>query len=511
MMTPAALVHHFLEDSADQFPEKTALVSADQRLTYAQLEAQANRFANALRARGIQRGDRVGLYLPNSVELVCAIFGVLKAGAVFVVVNATTKADKLTYILNNCQARGLVTWAAQRPNTPTLLQQSPTLDWICLVGDAGEDQEPVIGYDSMLSRAAAQRPQVAVIDLDLACLIYTSGSTGEPKGVMSDHSNVVFAANSIRSYIQNCADDVILDILPLSFDYGLYQVFMAFASGATLVLEKGFTYPSAVLETIQRERVTGFPGVPTIFSLLVNLDLSEYDLSSLRYLTNTAAALPPTHIELIRRTFPGVTLFSMYGLTETKRTLYLPPEQLDLRPDSVGIAIPGTQVWIEDERGQRLPPGQVGELVVRGRHVMRGYWGDVEKTAQRYRPGPIPGERLCYTGDLFRMDAEGYCYFVGRKDDIIKSRGEKIAPKEVENVLYKLPGVREAAVIGIPDAVLGQAVKIFIVPARDELTVKDVLRFCKANLEDFMQPKVVELVAELPKTSTGKIKKTDLS
>lgn len=510
-MPPATLVQQFLENSADRLPDKIALVSDQQRLTYAQIEEMSNRIANALQARGIGRGERVGLFLPNSVELVAALFGVLKAGGVFVIINSSTKVNKLAYILNNCQASALFTGQTQRAAGLELLQTVPSLKFLCLTGAGIEDdRSQVSSFENLINTSTPQRPHNNGIDLDLACLIYTSGSTGEPKGVMSDHSNVVFATDSIRSYLKNREDDVVVNVLPLAFDYGLYQVFMTFAFGGTLVLEKGFTYPAAILETIQRERVSGFPGVPTIFSLLVNMDLSPYDLSSLRYMTNTAAALPPAHIQKIREAFPEVTLFSMYGLTETKRTLYLPPEQLDIRPDSVGIAIPGTEVWVVDEYDRRLPAGQVGELVVRGRHVMRGYWGDPEKTAARYRPGPIAGERVCYTGDLFRMDDQGFCYFVARKDDIIKSRGEKISPKELENVLYRLPGVQEAAVIGIPDAVLGQAVKVFIVPSDPNLAVKDVLRHCKANLEDYMQPKVVELVAELPKTSTGKIKKTDL-
>jgi acyl-CoA synthetase (AMP-forming)/AMP-acid ligase II len=327
---------------------------------------------------------------------------------------------------------------------------------------------------------------------------------------MSDHGNVVFAASSIISYLHNREDDIVIDLLPLSFDYGLYQVLMTFKFGGRLVLEPGFAYPPQVLQHIASERVTGFPGVPTIYSLLLRMDLSPYDLSSLRYMTNTAAALPPAHIIEIRERFPWVTLYSMYGLTETKRTLYLPPDQIDRRPGSVGIAIPGTEVWLEDEHGQRLGPDQVGELVVRGRHVMRGYWGDPELSARRFRPGPLPGERLCYTGDLFRMDSDGYLYFVARKDDMLKSRGEKIAPKEVENVLYALPGVYEAAVIGVPDPILGQAIKAFVV-SDGTLTEHDVLCHCRAHLEDFMIPQCVEFCAELPKTSSGKIKKSDLS
>jgi long-chain acyl-CoA synthetase len=327
---------------------------------------------------------------------------------------------------------------------------------------------------------------------------------------MSDHSNVVFAASAIVKYLDNVEDDIVIDALPLSFDYGLYQLLMTFKFGGTLVLEKGFAYPAAVLNRMEAERVTGFPGVPTLFAILLGMDLSGYDLSSLRYLTNTAAALPPRQIAQIRQKFSWARLYSMYGLTETKRTLYLPPEQLDKRPGSVGIAIPGTEVWIADDDGQRLGPGQVGELVARGRHVMRGYWGDPEATAERYRPGLLPGERVCYTGDLFTMDEEGYFYFVSRKDDIIKSRGEKVAPKEVETVLYALPGVTEAAVIGVPDLIQGQAIKAFVVADGAELTEACVLAHCRANLEDLMMPKYVVICDALPKTSSGKIKKTDL-
>jgi acyl-coenzyme A synthetase/AMP-(fatty) acid ligase len=261
---------------------------------------------------------------------------------------------------------------------------------------------------------------------------------------------------------------------------------------------------------MEEEKVTGFPAVPTIYSLLLQTDLTPYHLSNLRYITNTAAALPPSHIQAIRTKFPSVKLFSMYGLTETKRTLYLPPEEVDRRPGSVGIAIPGTEVWLEADDGRRLGVGEVGELVVRGRHVMRGYWNNPEQTAKRFRVNSS-GDRLCYTGDLFRLDEEGYLYFVARQDDIIKSRGEKVAPKEVENVLYSLPGVQDAAVIGIRDPILGQAIKAFVVVAKDfELTQAKVLQYCREHLEDFMVPKVVELCPELPKSANGKIQKMNL-
>jgi long-chain acyl-CoA synthetase len=276
------------------------------------------------------------------------------------------------------------------------------------------------------------------------------------------------------------------------------------------VLEESFAFPAVVLQKLAQERVTGFAGVPTIYSMLLGMDLRGLDLSALRYLTNAAAGLPVEHVKRLRQTFPRVELYLMHGLTEVARTMYLPPDQTDRRPAASGIPIPGTELWIEDEDGSRLGPGKTGELVVRGRNVMRGYWLDPEMTAQRFRPGPLPGERVCYSGDLFRTDEEGYYYFVSRKDDIIKSRGEKIAPREVENVLYAIPGVREAAVIGSPDPVMGQVVKAFIVAPKTGLTEAAVISHCKERLEEIMVPRQVEFRDELPKTDSGKIRKADL-
>ncbi len=283
-------------------------------------------------------------------------------------------------------------------------------------------------------------------------IIYTSGSTGFPKGVMMTHRNIEAAATSITTYLENTADDVILSALPISFDYGLYQVLMAMKLGATLVLEKSFVFPQVVFDKMRAERVTGFPLVPTMAAIILQMrDLEPGSFPDLRYITNTAAALPPAHIARLQALFPGVRIYSMYGQTECKRCTYLPPAELQRRPGSVGIAIPNTEAYVVDDQGERVAPGVTGELVIRGPHVMQGYWNDAAATARALHPGPFPWERVLHTGDLFRTDAEGFLYFVGRKDDIIKSRGEKVSPKEVENVLYALPGIREAAVVGVPD------------------------------------------------------------
>jgi acyl-CoA synthetase (AMP-forming)/AMP-acid ligase II len=262
-----------------------------------------------------------------------------------------------------------------------------------------------------------------------------------------------------------------------------------------------------------RENVTVLPGVPTVFSMLLNLStLKSFDLKTLRMVTNTAAALSEAQIREIRAAFPQATLFSMYGLTECKRVSYLPPDQLDIRPMSVGRGMPNEEVFLIDEHGKRLPNGSTGELVVRGSNVMRGYWKKPEQTAERLKPGDLPGEMYLHTGDIFRTDSEGYLYFVGRRDDIIKSRGEKVSPREVENVLYQIDGVLEAAVIGVSDPVLGQAVKAFLVLKPGfEHTERGVIRHCLAHLESFMAPKHVAFVDALPRTDTGKISKRGLS
>jgi amino acid adenylation domain-containing protein len=505
------LVHQMLEGSAQRHPDQVALVHGGRRFTYAALNAQADALAGALAAAGVARGDRVVLFMDNAAETVIGIFGVLKAGAVFSVLNPTTKRAKLTQILDNCRPSALIVDQGHIETVTGIDADAPSLRHVIAVAETlPSDFTARASAETWSAALAANRPRpsVPVIDVDLATIIYTSGSTGTPKGVMSAHRNVVAATTSINGYLRNTPDDVILDVLPLSFDYGLYQVFLAFQAGARVVLEKGFLYPAQVVQRIREEGVTGFPGVPTIFSLLLQQRREPFDLPSLRYLTNTAAALPVSHIERIREAFPSATLFSMYGLTECKRVSYLPPEELDRRPGSVGIAIPNTEVYLIDDDGNRLPPGSTGELVVRGSHVMRGYWQDPVETAKRYHPGPIAGETVLHTGDLVRMDEEGFLYFIGRKDDIIKSRGEKVSPKEIEAVVFGLEGVLDAAVIGVPDPVLGEAVKLVVsLTADSTLTERQIRLHCQQRLEDFMAPKYVEIWPELPKTLAGKIDK----
>ncbi|MDZ4684629.1 MAG: AMP-binding protein [Planctomycetaceae bacterium] len=510
------LLEEFLEQTAARVPNKVALVCDGRRVTYAEIDRAANQMAHGLMARGVRRGDRVVLFLDNSVEAATAVWAVLKAGAVFVMANPTTKPDKLTYLLNNSRATALIAQAKRLRGCEHCWHETPHLKAVVVVGDPADVigcTHPLTGWDAVIAEYADRTspPPKQCIDADLAALIYTSGSTGNPKGVMLTHHNMVTANRAITSYLRNTSDDVVLNVLPLSFDYGLYQWLMCCNYGGTLVLEKSFTYPHATLERLVREGVTGFPIVPTVAAILLQLDLTKYDLSKLRYLSNTGAAFPIEYIRKLRQLLPEVDIYSMFGLTECKRVSYLPPEEIDRKTGSVGRAMPNCETMILDDAGHRLGPNAVGELVVRGSNVMKGYWDAPEETAKRLRPGEIPHEMWLYTGDLFRSDDEGFLYWVGRKDDIIKSRGEKVSPVEVENVLLLHPLVAEAAVVGVSDPVLGQAVRavLRLQPAA-VLTPREVQAHCRQYLEDFMVPQQIELREALPKTPNGKIDKKQL-
>lgn len=506
---------HHLSIAARNRPGHAAIVHSGVRTSYAELDAAASRFADGLvEGVGFANGERCVVFLENRLETAIGIFGTLRAGGIFSVINPTTKADKLAFVLNNCEAAVLFTQASLAQVALAAAAQAPSVRRVIVVDEpASPLGDAATAYEAF---AAAAAPGIASrrhagVDIDLAMLVYTSGSTGNPKGVMMTHKNIEHAAASITTYLQSRSDDVVLSVLPLSFDYGLYQLLMCVKMGATLVLEKSFAFPQKVLPLLASEKITGFPLVPTMAALIVQIrNFDPAWAEGVRYLTNTAAALPPAHILKLQEIFPNARIYSMYGMTESKRCTWLPPEQLKVRPDSVGIAIPGTETWVADDDGKPVPPNTVGELVVRGGHVMQGYWRNEEATAKALKPGRYPWEKVLHTGDLFRMDEEGFLYFVGRKDDILKSRGEKVSPKEVENVLYALPGIREAALVGVPDPVMGHALKAIVVTDREDLDAKAILAHCRAHLEEFMIPRTVEFRDALPKTGTGKIRRSVL-
>lgn len=487
-------------------PDKLAIVAGSRRLKYGDFAAASASLASSLAAAGIGRGERVLVFMDNRAEAAIAIYGVLASGAVFSPINPSTKPDKLAYLLGNCQASAVLTEARLYPLVVEAMAISGCRPLIWSIADrAGTCPAGALPFEDALAATDVARPERGASG-DLAMLVYTSGSTGRPKGVMMTHGNIAAASWSITTYLENRPDDIILSVLPLAFDYGLYQLLMSVRLGATLVLEKSFAFPQAIFDKVRTEKVTGLPLVPTMAALMLRMPSLEPNfLPSVRYLTNTAAALPVEHIAGLRRLFPQARLYSMYGLTECKRCTYLPPSELDRRPGSVGVAIPGTDAFVLDEDGRRLPAGEAGELYIRGPHVMQGYWQDLEATAERLKPDPETGGRMLATGDLFRSDEEGFLYFVGRKDDILKTRGEKVAPKEVEAVLHAHADVVEAVVFGVPDPILGQAIAALVVPRREGISERELIGHCARHLEDFMVPKHIEFRASLPKTDTGKV------
>ena len=490
------LVQHFLEQTAARLPEKTALVFGGRRWSYAELDARANQLARALTLDGLGAGGRAVIQLENSPETLIAIFAVLKAGGVFVPVNPQVKPAKLAFVVRDCEASVLITGGGH---------------------DAGDGagarvitlQEGTWAYGD---RDAAPLPPSAG-ERDLAALIYTSGSTGVQRGVMLSHRNMAAASSSIIEYLGNVESDVILNLLPLSFDYGLYNALMPIRFGGTVVLERGFVAPHQIVRLLQSEGVTGLPLLPTLIAGLVKLrSLEGLEFPSLRYITSSGQALPPAHLSRLRQLFPSARVFSMYGLTECKRVAYLPPEELDRRPTSVGKAMPRTEAWIVDEAGQRIEKaGEVGELVVRGDHVMQGYWNRPEETERALRTA-ADGTTLLHTGDLFRMDEEGFLYFVARRDDLIKTSGFRVSPREIETAICEMEGVVEAVAVGVPDEILGQAVRgVVTVHDGSAITPEAVIAHCERLLQAYMVPRRVEIRSELPLTVTGKISRRTLA
>lgn len=500
VVCPPVCLHQEFWATAARLPGKLALVCDGQRLSYVELAARVRSLSAALRRSGVRRGDRVGLFLDNSVDLVVGVLAVLDCGAAFMPVHAQARADKLAYILSHTEAVALLTQATLAEVWQPVCDGLPHPVHVFVAGTDWPDGD-------------APAESAPVLDQDLACLIHTSGTTGTPKGVMLTHLNVLSASRSIRAYLGLVESDVMHCALPLVFSYGLSQLFSCFGVGATLVLERSFIFPAKVVEAMARERSTVFAGVPTLYAQLTGLkNLAGYDLGALRLLTNAAAALPVPLVQRLRELLPQARLVLMYGQTECTRISYLPPEELARRPDSVGRGLPNQDLWLVDAQGRRLPPGSTGELVVRGSHVMLGYWRNPEETARKLRPGPLPGQVVLHTGDLFHCDADGWLTFVSRQDDIIKTRGEKVSPREVEDVIYAIPGVHEAAVVGVPDELLGQAVKAYVVLAPDAppLSERDIIKVCMARLEPFMAPRQVQFVTSLPKTESGKISRLGL-
>jgi acyl-CoA ligase (AMP-forming) (exosortase A-associated) len=511
-MTDPCLLSDLVAAAAERSPDAPALSAADSTLSYAALQDHVARFAAGLRALGVGRGERVAVYLDKRVETVVACFGAAAAGAVFVPVNPLLKAEQVGYILRDCNVRLLVTTPERAALLADELGACPELrHWVLTAG--GESAAPAPWMDWRDLLAAPLHPGHRVIDTDIAAILYTSGSTGKPKGVVLSHRNLVAGAKSVASYLGNTGHDTLLAALPLSFDAGFSQLTTAFHAGARVVL-LNYLMPRDVLKAMARERVTGLTAVPPLYIQLAQLEWPAEAGEHLRYFANTGGRMPRDTLDQLRRRVPHAKPFLMYGLTEAFRSTYLPPEEVDRRPDSIGKAIPNAEILVLREDGSECAPDEPGELVHRGALVAQGYWNDAAKTAERFKP--LPGreaglqlpEIAVFSGDTVRRDAEGFLYFVGRRDEMIKTSGYRVSPTEVEEVLYATQLVGECAAFGVEHPVLGQSIHV-VATAPGGAAMPDVpalLDACRARMPAYMVPSAVHAEpAPLPRNPNGKI------
>lgn len=513
---PQRILGEALIRSAQSNPPKSAIFIKDKAYTYAELLKTAQQIASHLISNGVEKGDRVAVYMNNSWYCVASIYGIIMAGGVFLVINPQTKANKLQFILNDCEAKTLIADNLLKKEIIEALNDTKTIEELILAGDNSiKLNNPDIKIESIDNVISAEYNNVKfplIIASDLAALIYTSGSTGFPKGVTMTHQSMVFTSWSLIEYLRLTDEDRILLVLPLAFDYGLYQLLMTITIGASIIIEQSFIFPATVYKHIETLKPTVFPGVPTIYAMMIETHKKTgLSFPCIKTVTNTAAALPKEFIPDLKKIFPNALIFRMYGLTECKRVCYLEPELIDIKPDSVGKAIPGTEVFLLTPDGKPVPPGESGILHIRGPHVMVGYWNKPELTNEMLKPGKIPREMVLCSNDWFKMDDEGFLYFLGRNDDIIKTRGEKVSPIEIENVIYNIPGIKEVAVIGTSDNILGEAIVAFVTAYENQnFTEKEIQNECSQHLENFMIPQQIKILKEMPKSSNGKIDKKEL-
>lgn len=523
-MTESTLLHELITLTAQRTPQALALTYGAASLTYADLNHGVTEFASGLMGLGLARGERVAIYLEKRFETVIASFGAPAAGGVFVPINPLLKPEQVAFILRDCNVRVLVTSPERLALLTDALAECHDLRHL-VVTDAAANAPasdtavfgPVLVTNWRKLLTHPQRTGHRVIDTDMVAILYTSGSTGKPKGVVLSHRNMVAGAKSVASYLENSPQDSLLAALPLSFDAGFSQLTTAFHTGARVVL-LNYLMPRDVLKAMAREGVTGLTAVPPLYIQLAQLEWPAAINEKLRYFANTGGRMPRETLNVLRQRAPQAKPFLMYGLTEAFRSTYLPPEEVDRRPDSIGKAIPNAEILVLREDGSACSPEEPGELVHRGALVGMGYWNDAEKTAERYKllagdaPGRQPGLQLpeyaVFSGDNVRMDAEGFLYFIGRRDEMMKTSGYRVSPTEVEEILYATHLVGECIAFGVDHPSLGHAIHVIATPAEGTWATcqKDLNSECRARMPAYMVPAGIELVAgPLPRNPNGKI------
>lgn len=476
---------------------RLALIDGERRLTYGEFWSRAQGFAAHLRACGVAPGDRVALILPNRLEAAVAWYGAWLAGGVVVPMNAQARVRDFLPWLQHAHARHVVYETAHADAREAVAQWQPEAGATAL-----EDQgtlpasEPIEAIDAGELRAAT-----------LAVILYTSGTTGAPKGVMLSHGNLLANAQSIVRYLALTAEDRVLSVLPFYYAYGASVLHTHLMVGGCVVLGPGLMFPLAVLDAIEEHRATGFPGVPSTFALLMDhLATRASRMQSLRYLTQAGGAMAPALTQRLREVLPHPRLFVMYGQTEaTSRISWLPPERLHEKLGSVGIPIDGVQWCVRRDDGSEADTGESGEVCVRGANVMLGYWNNEEATRIALREGWL------HTGDLGHLDADGYLFLQGRRSDMIKTGAHRVHPTDVEEVIAEIPGVREVAVVGVDDEIMGQVIQAFVVATERPPRAEDRIKaHCRARLAPYKIPRHITFVDALPRTSSGKVRRVQL-
>lgn len=524
-MNDSTLLQDLLFRSVQDNNAAVALTYGESSLTYGELGDATRRFSNGIRGCGLVRGERVAIYLEKRFETVIASFGTPTAGGVFVPLNPLLKAEQVAYILRDCNVRILITSAQRLALLRDILPECHDLRHVVVV-DSLSAPDPIHGIELSTWDNLLNAPPVGghrVIDTDVVSILYTSGSTGKPKGVVLSHRNMVAGAKSVSSYLKNHAGDTLLAALPLSFDAGFSQLTTAFHVSARVVL-LNYLLPRDVLKALEREKVTGLTAVPPLYIQLTQLEWPTSITEHLRYFANTGGRMPHETLDALRHRLPKTKPFLMYGLTEAFRSTYLPPEEADRRPDSIGKAIPNAEILVLREDGSPCAPNEPGELVHRGALVGMGYWNDPEKTAERYKPLPAnaPGretglvlpEIAVFSGDTVRMDEEGFLYFIGRRDEMMKTSGYRVSPTEVEEILYATKMVGECVAFGVDDDRLGQAIQVIVTPpsATTEVDVAALLAECRTRMPAYMVPSGIEVRnGPLPRNPNGKIDRKSLA
>lgn len=515
------VLHDILEEAAAAVPDKEAVFHKSASMTYGAVRLECRRLDNALRAAGIAKGDRVAVYMEKCFEKVISIFGISMAGAVFVPVNKIATTAQAAHVIRDSGARVLITTYSRLPKIAEAAKELPDLELIIALGSGGAD-DGLGGIrlrdwrEALAGHADPSANPARIVETDLAAILYTSGSTGKPKGVVLSHLNIMAGARSVSEFLKITADDRLLSILTFGFDYGLNQLTTAFLKRAQIVLLE-FLFQKDIMLAIPKFRITGLAAVAATWNQLAaedwkGKDGAGIDVSSLRYITNSGGAIAEANVRALRRKLPATDIYLMYGLTEAFRSTYLDPALVDERPTSMGKAVPGEEILILDENSKPVKPGEIGELVHRGVFVAQGYWNAPDLTAVRYRRNPmqppeipIP-EMVVFSGDRVRIDEQGFLYFVGRNDEMIKAAGNRISPTEVEEVLYATGWVQSAAAFGIPHEIYGQAVLLAVSPVEGKvLSVEEVLAHCKKAMPAYMVPQKVEIWPDFPRNVNGKL------